>query len=191
LHELRGWAERADHRIVKEFEDHGISGSKGRDKRPGFDAMLKAAVRREFDLLAVWSPDRLGRSLSQLVHVVETIHAGRVDLYIATQSLDTSTPGGEAMFHMLGVLAQFEKRMIQERVRAGLERVRNEIKQKGHFIAKGSGRRRTKLGPAFVSEHKEAAVRRELSNGTGMIKTARIVGVGVSVVQRVKRELAA
>ena len=71
--ELQAWAERCGHGVVKVFEDRGISGSKGRDKRPGFDAMLKAAVRREFDMLAVWSSDRLGRSLQHLIEVLQTI----------------------------------------------------------------------------------------------------------------------
>ena len=72
---LRTWAKNAGHTIVKVYEDLGISGAKGRDKRPAFDAMLKAAVRREFDILAVWSSDRLGRSLKNLVEVLETIRA--------------------------------------------------------------------------------------------------------------------
>src|SRR5262249_27659915 len=126
LHELRQWARRAGHEIVQVYEDHGISGAKGRDKRPQFDAMLKGAVRREFNMLAVWSPDRLGRSLGHLVEVLQTIHSSGCDLYIATQAIDTTTPGGEALFHMLGVFSQFERRMIQERVRAGLERVKGE-----------------------------------------------------------------
>src|SRR5690349_15291077 len=70
---LQAWAQRAGCEVVTVYEDKGISGSKGRDKRPQFDAMLKAAVRREFDMLAVWSSDRLGRSLSHLVEVLQTI----------------------------------------------------------------------------------------------------------------------
>ena len=69
--ELEAWAERAGHTVVKVYEDQGISGAKGRDKRPAFDALLKQAVRREFDMIAVWSSDRLGRSLSHLVEVLQ------------------------------------------------------------------------------------------------------------------------
>src|SRR5262249_30892845 len=84
LQELRNWAARAGCEVVKVYEDKGISGAKGRDKRPQFDAMLKAAVRREFDMLAVWSSDRLGRSLSHLVEVLQTIKDTGIGLYLHT-----------------------------------------------------------------------------------------------------------
>jgi DNA invertase Pin-like site-specific DNA recombinase len=71
--ELTAWAGRAGHTIVKVYEDKGISGAKGRDKRRSFDALLKAAVRREVDMIAGWSSDRLGRSLSHLVEELQTI----------------------------------------------------------------------------------------------------------------------
>jgi DNA invertase Pin-like site-specific DNA recombinase len=118
--ELQAWAERAGHTVVKVYQDHGISGAKGRDKRPAFDALLKAAVRREFDLIAVWSSDRLGRSLSHLVEVLQTIKDTGTGLYIHTQSVDTTTSAGRAMFQMLGIFAEFEREMIVARVRAGL-----------------------------------------------------------------------
>src|SRR6201988_217256 len=73
LQELQNWAARAGYSIVNINEDKGVSGSKGRDKRPQFDALLKAAVRREFEMIAVWSSDRLGRSMLHLIQVVETI----------------------------------------------------------------------------------------------------------------------
>ena len=69
VEELKAWAARAGHDVVKVYEDRGISGTKGRDKRPGFDALLKGAVRREFDIIAVWSSDRLGRSMPHLLDV--------------------------------------------------------------------------------------------------------------------------
>jgi hypothetical protein len=85
-----------------------VSGAKGRDKRPQFDALLKAAVRREFDMIAVWSSDRLGRSMSHLIEVLETINGTGFGLYIHTQAIDTTTPAGRAMFQMLGVFAEFD-----------------------------------------------------------------------------------
>ena len=92
--ELQTWAARAGHAAVRIFEDQGISGAKGRDKRPAFDALLKAAVRREIDMIAVWSSDRLGRSLSHLIEVLQTIRDTGTALYIHTQSVDTTTPAG-------------------------------------------------------------------------------------------------
>jgi DNA invertase Pin-like site-specific DNA recombinase len=82
LRELQNWAERYGHTVVRVFEDSGVSGAKGRDKRPGFDAMLKAAVRRELDMLAVWTSDRLGRSLKHLIDVLQTIRDTGAGLYI-------------------------------------------------------------------------------------------------------------
>ena len=101
--ELRAWAERCGHTVVAEYEDHAISGAKGRGQRPAFDRMLKGAVRREFDVIAVWSSDRLGRSLPHLIEVLQTIRDTRAGLYIHTQALDTTTPAGRAMFGMLAV----------------------------------------------------------------------------------------
>ncbi len=79
---------------MKVYEDQGISGSNGRDKRPAFDALLKDAVRREFDIIAVWSADRLGRSMKDLLEVLQTVRESGRGLYIHTQALDTTTPAG-------------------------------------------------------------------------------------------------
>jgi DNA invertase Pin-like site-specific DNA recombinase len=120
---LRGWT------IVETYQDHGISGSKGRTDRPALDAMLKDAVRRKFDLIAVWSIDRLGRSLQHLVECVNELHAVGCDLFFLQQSIDTTTPAGKLAFSICGAFAEFEKSIIVERVRAGLERAkRNGVK---------------------------------------------------------------
>ncbi len=92
LRELRKVAKRAGWEIAAEYTDEGISGSKGRDQRPGFDDMLKAATRREFDMVAAWSVDRLGRSLQDLVSFLSELHGAGVDLYLDRQGLDTITP---------------------------------------------------------------------------------------------------
>jgi len=188
--ELEAWAERAGHAVVKVFEDAGISGSKGRDQRPQFDALLKAAVRREFEMIAVWSSDRLGRSLSHLVEVLQTIRDTGTGLYIHTQSLDTTTPAGRAMFGMLGVFSEFEREMIVERVRAGLARVQETIERDGKFTTR-AGKVRKRLGRPGVGQGIESRVRAELAKGTGILKTAAIVGVGSGTVQRIKREMTA
>jgi DNA invertase Pin-like site-specific DNA recombinase len=129
--ELREIAGRMGCRITKVYKDHGISGAKGRDKRPAFDALCKAAARREFDVVMAWSVDRLGRSLQDLVAFLGELHAVGIDLFLHQQGLDTTTPAGKAMFGMMGVFAEFERSMIQERVRAGLRRARDEGKQLG------------------------------------------------------------
>jgi len=124
LRELRMVAERNGWQIVEEFVDKGISGAKGREQRPAFDALWKGAIRREFDVVMVWAVDRLGRSLSHLVNFLSEIHAKKVDLFIHQQGIDTTTPAGKALFGVMGVFAEFERSMIQERVRSGIKRVR-------------------------------------------------------------------
>ena len=124
--ELQAVAERHGWTVVTVFKDQGISGAKGRDQRPGFDKLLKAVARREFDMVAAWSVDRLGRSLIDLVGVLQELHAKRVDLYLHQQGIDTTTPSGKAMFQMMGVFAEFEHAMIRERVMSGLARAREE-----------------------------------------------------------------
>jgi DNA invertase Pin-like site-specific DNA recombinase len=170
LRELRAAAERAGWEIVGEFIDHAVSGAKGRDQRPQLDKMLKAAARRQFDVIAAWSVDRLGRSLQHLVAFLAEIHASNTDLYLHQQGIDTTTPAGKALFQMCGVFAEFEHSMIQERVRAGLAR------------ARAQGR---KLGRPRVSAETVAAVRAIRATGKGMLSIAKQLRIGTATVQRI------
>ena len=172
--ELRAWARNAGHQVVRVFEDAGISGAKGRDKRPGFDAMLKAAVKREFDILAVWSSDRIGRSMPDLLEVLQTIKGTGTQLNLHTQGLDTTTPSGRALYQMLGVFSGLEREMIVARVNAGIARAR----QSGTRSGKPIGRPR-------ITSAKKRAVRAELASETGILKTAKKLGVGTGTVQRI------
>jgi DNA invertase Pin-like site-specific DNA recombinase len=95
--ELEAVAARSGWRVVKVYEDAGISGAKGRDKRPGLDAMLKAVNAKEFDMVASWSVDRLGRSLTELLGILQGLHDKGADLFLHQQGLDTSTTAGKAM----------------------------------------------------------------------------------------------
>ncbi|WP_404383199.1 recombinase family protein [Caenispirillum salinarum] len=131
LRELHAVAERLGWHVVTVFEDAGISGAKGRDQRPGFDALMKGVTRREFDLIAAWSVCRLGRSLQHLVGFLSEINERGVDLYLHQQGLDTSTPAGRAMFGMLGVFSEFERAMITDRIRSGVSRARDQGKHCG------------------------------------------------------------
>jgi DNA invertase Pin-like site-specific DNA recombinase len=130
-HELEAVAKRSGWNLVGVYEDNGISGANGREKRPALDKMLKDAARREFDMIAAWSVDRLGRSLQHLVTLLEELHALGVDLYLHQQGLDTSTPSGRAMFQMCGVFAEFERAMLVERTKAGMARARAKGKRIG------------------------------------------------------------
>ena len=129
--ELESWAKRQGHELVASYEESGVSGAKWRDKRPQLGAMLRAATRREFDVLAVWSVDRLGRSLGDLLKTLHELHAVGVELVLHQQGLDTRTAGGRALFQMLGVFAEFERAILIERTRAGLARARREGKRLG------------------------------------------------------------
>jgi DNA invertase Pin-like site-specific DNA recombinase len=113
--------------VAKVYKDHGISGAKGRNGRPAFDAMCRDATKRQFDVVMAWNVDRLGRSLKDLVAFLSELHALGIDLFLHQQGIDTTTPAGRAMFQMMGVFAEFERAIIiQERVRAGLKRARSE-----------------------------------------------------------------
>jgi DNA invertase Pin-like site-specific DNA recombinase len=169
--ELEAVAERHGWTVVEIFRDHGISGKNGREKRPGFDKLLQGVARKDFDIVAAWSVDRLGRSLQHLIGFLEELRAKGVDLYLHQQGLDTSTPAGRALFQVMGVFAEFERAMIVARVQAGLKRARSEGKQ---------------LGRPRVSQQIEQAIRRELGKGRGIHAVAKTVGVGTGTVQRVR-----
>jgi DNA invertase Pin-like site-specific DNA recombinase len=170
--ELREVAARAGWEIVKVYKDHGISGAKGRDKRPAYNAMLRDAFRRQFDVVMAWSVDRLGRSLQELATFLGELHALHVDLHLHQQGIDTTTPAGKALFQMMGVFAEFERSMIQERVRAGLARARSEGKR---------------LGRPTIPQEKEAAIRAALAvpERPGVRKIAAQFGVDPSTVQKI------
>jgi DNA invertase Pin-like site-specific DNA recombinase len=123
-------------------------------------------------MVAAWSVDRLGRSLTDLLQMLLDLQAKRVDLHLHQQALDTSTPMGKAMFQLCGVFAELERSIIQERVKAGLERAK----------AKG-----VRLGRPRASAKIEARIRELAARGMGKGKIARTLGVGVSLTQWVLR----
>jgi DNA invertase Pin-like site-specific DNA recombinase len=157
----KGWT------VVAEFEDAGVSGARRRDKRPGLDKALRAAVRAEYDVLASWSVDRLGRSLQDLVATLEELRGANCGLYLHKQALDTSTPAGRAVFGVMSVFAEFEREILVERITAGLARAR----------AQG-----VKLGrrPSITAEQRRLALATE-----GSLRTrARAAGVSDATVRR-------
>jgi DNA invertase Pin-like site-specific DNA recombinase len=173
--ELRAIAERMGWEITNLYRDHGISGTRGRDKRPRFDALCRDATKRQFDVVMAWSVDRLGRSLQDLVGFLSELHALRVDLFLHQQGLDTTTPAGKAMFQMLGVFAEFERSIIQERVRAGLRRARSEGKRLG----------RPPIAPELEKRIRDAL--RVPGRTEGVRKIAARFGISPDTVQRISR----
>jgi DNA invertase Pin-like site-specific DNA recombinase len=149
------------------YIDQGISGAKGREQRPAFDALWNGATRKEFDIVVVWAVDRLGRSLSHLVNFLSELHAKKVDLFIYQQGVDTTTPGGKAL----------ERSMIQERVKAGIKGV----------IASGQhwGRRSIEeTDPGLCSQ-----ILRLRQQGLGMVKIGKEVGLSSRTVWRYLRDV--
>jgi len=166
----RGWT------VVQIYNDNGISGAKGRDKRPGLDAIVKDASRGRFDVVMAWALDRIGRSLADLIGTLRELEAAHVDLFLHQQAIDTTSPAGRMFFHITGAFAEFEHDMIRARVMAGLDRAR----------AKG-----VRLGRPTVGKKTEAAIRARLAAGKGILRVAKELGVGTGTVQRVKASMVA
>jgi len=171
--QLRQIAERRGWEVVEIYNDAGISGAKGRKDRPGLDQMLNDASRRKFDVVMAWAIDRLGRSLVDLLGTIQHLEAVGVDLYLDQQAIDTTTPMGKLVFQITGAFAEFERSMIRTRVYAGLPRARAQGKI---------------LGRPKVDEKTEAAIRHALKRGTGIKKTAKLLGCGIATVYRVRNE---
>jgi len=161
--------------VVDVFEDKGISGAKGRNERPAFNRLFKAATCREFDVVMAWSVDRLGRSLQDLITFLGELHAVEVDLFLHQQGVDTTTPAGRAMFQMMGVFAEFERAMIRERVCAGLERA------KANGIKLG---RRSNIDPNTRQKALDL-----LASRTSIRKTAKALNLSSAGVQRIKKQV--
>ncbi|UOD50705.1 recombinase family protein [Orrella daihaiensis] len=171
LIQLREVARRCGYEIVQEFTDEGISGAKGRADRPALNDMMKSATQRKFDMVMVWSIDRLGRSLQHLVEILNELQQKNIDLFFHQQAMDTSSPSGRMMFSVFGALAEFERSLIRERVLAGQQR------------AKAKGK---KLGrPSKMNEGLKTAIQLLRQKGMGIKQIAKECGVGVGTVYSV------
>ena len=171
---LRAVAERSGYEIVAEFVDEGISGAKGRQDRPALNELLKSATQRKFSLVMCFSIDRLGRSLQNLVEILNELEALKVDLLFLQQGMDTSTPSGRMIFSVFGAMAEFERNLIRERVIAGQTRAK----------AKG-----VKLGrPSKMNSGLKTAIQMLRARGMGIKKIASECGVGIGTCYSVLRE---
>lgn len=160
----RGWT------VAGEYVDVGISGTK--EKRPALEKLMADAHKRKFDVVVVWKFDRFARSVSHLLRALETFNALGIAFVSLSEQMDTTTPAGKMVFTVLGAVAELERSLIVERVKAGL---RN---------AKAKGKR---LGrPKVVLDTSKIANLR--AQGLGWKKISRELGVGVSTVLRIARE---
>jgi DNA invertase Pin-like site-specific DNA recombinase len=157
----RGWR-------VSEYIDHGVSGAK--ERRPALDALLVAARARKVDVVACVKLDRLARSTHHLVTLAKELEALGIDLVVLDQAIDTTTPSGRLLFHMLAAIAEFERDLIRDRVIAGVRR------------ARAQGRRLGRPREQHVEPDRARAL---LAQGLSLRAVARQLGVHHTAVRRV------
>ena len=171
LQELRAIAERMNYTIVAEFIDNGISGMKNRQDRPALDQLMKSATQRKFDMVMCWSIDRLGRSLQNLVEILNELQAMKIDLFFLQQGMDTSTPSGRMIFSVFGAIGEFERNLIRERVIAGQKRA----------VANG-----VKIGrPSKMNDGLRSAIQLLREKGMGIKQIAKELKVGIGTIYSV------
>ena len=170
LLDLQKVATQNDWDVVGVYTDEGVSGRHGRDKRPQFDALMKDAYQKKFQVIMSWDVSRLGRSLKHLVEFMEDIQAKGIDLFLLQNGIDTTTPSGRAMFGMLSVFSSFEREMISERVKSGLERAKAEGKILGR--------------PTNMNDGLRASIKLLREQGLGIKRIATTIGCGVGTVYK-------
>ena len=165
LRELREYAARRSWDVTDEYTDHGVSGS--RDSRPELNRLMADACQRKFDAVLVWKVDRFGRSLRHLVNALAELGALGVAFVSLRDNLDLSTPSGRLMFAVIGAMAEFERALIQERVKAGLSNAR----------AKGQ-----QLGRPQRIVHRESILQMK-AEGLSIRQIAERIGIGYGTVR--------
>ena len=164
-------ANRQGYTIIKIYTDNGISGTKLTADRPALNELMMDARKRKFDMVLVWSLDRLGRSLKHCLELLQELQELKVDLFFQQQGMDTSTSSGKLMFSMIGAFAEFERNIIRERVMAGQQR------------AKANG---VKFGrPSKMNDGMRSAVKLLREKGMGIKQIAKQLQIGVGTVYSV------
>jgi DNA invertase Pin-like site-specific DNA recombinase len=166
LSELREYARRRGWEIIGEYTDQGVSGSK--ESRPELNRLMTDAHLRRFDAVLVWKIDRFGRSLKHLINALADLAAYGVAFVSIRDNLDLSTPSGRLMFAVIGAMAEFERALIQERVKAGLRNARAKGKRLGR--------------PRRVVDSSRVADLR--ATGASWRAIARELGVGIATLHR-------
>jgi DNA invertase Pin-like site-specific DNA recombinase len=167
--ELHEYAERRGWKVFAEYVDIGVSGTK--ETRPELDRLMADAHRRRFDAVVVWKFDRFARSVSHLLRALETFRAQGIEFVSFSEQLDTSTPAGKMVFTVLGAVAELERGLIIERVKAGLRNARAKGKQLGR--------------PKKVLDTRRIAELR--AKGVGWKRIAAELGVGVGTIHKASR----
>ena len=162
--------------VVKELTDNGISGAKGRDGRPGFNALHNMVQRREIDVVMCWDVSRLGRSIHDLVAFMNEVQAVGVDLFIQQQAINTATPSGRMVFSIFSALGEYERELIRDRINAGLNRARSEGKKLGR--------------PSMVNDALVTSVKMLRDSGHSIHGIAKQLKIGVGTTQKILRAAA-
>jgi DNA invertase Pin-like site-specific DNA recombinase len=164
-------ANRQGYTIIKIYSDNGFSGTKSTADRPALNDLMTDARKKQFDMVLVWSLDRLGRSLKHCLELLQELQELKVDLFFHQQGMDTSTSSGKLMFSMIGAFSEFERNIIRERVMAGQQR------------AKANG---VKFGrPSKMNDGMRSAVKLLREKGMGIKQIARELQIGVGTVYSV------
>jgi DNA invertase Pin-like site-specific DNA recombinase len=173
LQPLKEYVERMGYELVGVYEDFGVSGVKS--SRPQLDQMMLDGRRRKFSMILSWSIDRIGRNMSHLCGFVDEMNQLGINLYFHTQSIDTTTSVGKMFFHIISSISTFERELISERIRCGLER----CKQNG-----------VKLGrPSSVNESLRISVRLLKDRGLGVREICRKLSLGTNTFYKIIREV--
>lgn len=172
---LKEYANKMNYEIVNVYKDEGISGSKGRDQRPQLDEMLKAANKNQFSKILCYDISRLGRSLKDLVNILNDLNVMKIDMYFFTQGIDTSTSQGKTMFQLMGVFAEYERQIIIARVNSGLLRAKEQGKKLGR--------------PTSINQSLISAVKMLREKGIGIRKIATELQIGIGTTMKILNQL--
>lgn len=171
LFELREVVRRQHWDVTVELIDHGISGAKGKDHRPGFERLHYMIRRREIDVVCAWSIDRLGRSIQHLTALMGELQVNGIDLYVHQQAINTATPAGRMVFGVFSALGEYERELIRERINAGLARARAEGKKLGR--------------PSNVNESVITSVKLLRERGCSIHNIAKQLRIGVGTTSKI------
>lgn len=171
LIELRELAKRLNLEIVQEYTDNGISGSKGREERPGLDLLLIHAGQRKFEQVLIFDITRLGRSLQNCIETLNYLNSLNIDILIQKQGIDTSTSVGRLTFSLMASLGEYEKNLMRERIVLGINRAKSQGKKLGR--------------PSNMNDGMKNAIKILREKGMGIVAISRQLNCGIGTIYKV------
>lgn len=168
LIELRDLAKRMNYEIVQEYIDNGISGTKGREDRPGLDLLLTHAGQRKFEQVMIFDITRLGRSLQNCIETLNYLNSMKIDILIQKQGIDTSSSVGKLTFSLMASLGEYEKNLMRERIILGINRAKSQGKKLGR--------------PSNMNDGMKNAIKILREKGMGIVSISKQLNCGVGTV---------